>query len=159
MNKKANTLLFTLISTVANIIMTLAIILILCLISFLIMNNMLHIKNAQLYTVVWMFCFLGGMVLGMFLFTKLCGIVINKFDLESKLDSRLLGKYIPGGKKGAVQEKEEPKQKTVMPSSVLGKKDTWGEEETAPLPQPPAEDAPEVYPPLEQFPPTLDKKD
>lgn len=129
MTKKGNTILFTLISTVANIIMTLLIIMVLCLLSFVIMNFGFKIHNGQAYQIVWMACFLGGLVLGMFLFAKICGYVIEKFNLDKKMDAHVVGKYLPGGKKARYESSdEEPKHKTVMPASVLPKEDKWNEE-------------------------------
>lgn len=129
MSKKSNTIIFTLVSTVLNILMTLLIIIALCLLSFVVMNYIFKIHNGQAYQIVWMICFLGGMVLGMFLFVKICGWVIDKFHLADKMDAHIVGKYLPGGKKVQTSndEEEEPKQKTVMPSSVLKKEDKWVE--------------------------------
>jgi energy-coupling factor transporter transmembrane protein EcfT len=162
MNKKSNTVLFTIVSTIVNILMTLLIIIALCLIAVVILNKIFKITNGAVYQVVLMICFLGGMVLSMFLFVKLTGWVIKKFHMESKLDAHLLGRY------GATQteEKKDDKPKTVLPNSVLRKKDTWGEqdvnaseaaEETPEAPAPEKSlDETEVYPPVEQYPPTLD---
>lgn len=162
MNKKANTILFTIVSTIANILMTIIIIGVLCLAAILILNRACNITNGNIYQVVLMICFLGGMVLSMFLFVKLTGWVIKKCNLEPKLDAHLLGRYIPDSK-NTDENKEAPKVKTVMPNSVRRKKDTWGEEdivqedavEEAPAPEETTDES-EVYPPVEQFPPTLD---
>lgn|SRR5574344_349776 len=163
MNKKGNTVLFTIISTICNILMTLVIIAALSLLAIVIMNRVIKTTNGTVYQVVLMICFLGGMVLSMFLFVKLTGWVIKKFNMESKLDPKLLGRYVPNAK--TTEKEEKPVQKTVMPASVLRKKDTWGEEDIAAgdeekEPEAPAPEKPltetEVYPPVEQFPPTLD---
>ena len=167
MNKKANTVVFTIVSTICNILMTLLIIGAICLLAIAIMSRVIKTTNGTVYQVVLMICFLGGMVLSMFLFVKLTGWVITKFNMESKLDAKLLGRYVPNAK--ATDKEEKPVQKTVMPASVLRKKDTWGEEDIsagdetaleepeAPAPEKPISEA-EVYPPVEQFPPTLDDR-
>ncbi|MBP5452009.1 MAG: hypothetical protein J6Y16_07215, partial [Treponema sp.] len=55
---------------------------------------------------------IGGMVI----FTKLCAKVIDKFNLSSKLESQVLGRYLPRGTKAPTSTPDEPQ--TVMPDSV-----------------------------------------
>jgi hypothetical protein len=131
MNKKVYTFLFTLISTLANIILTVGIILVLIILSTLLLSKCFSLDistHQNIYLPVWMVCALIGMVLGMFLFAKISGVVIVKYNLEKKLDTRLLGKNIPGTNRTVQSDDEEPKKKTVMPSSVLPKKDEWADD-------------------------------
>ena len=128
MNKKAFTALFTIALTVLNIIMTLLIIVILAIVSSFILNRVLHVENGSVYMVVWMICFIVGMIANLLCFAKLTNVIITKFKLEDKLDPRYTGK------KGAQNEK--PKFKGNIPDSVKPPKDTWGYEET---PKPEAE--------------------
>lgn len=132
MNKKMFTVLFTIISTIVNILLTLCVIVLLIILSTLVMGRILGLEDPNVYTVVWMLSFLGGMVLGMFLFVRLTGWVIKKFNLEKKLDPKIVGKYVPGtSHKFSTKTTEEEKPKTVLPQSVLPKEDTWGQEDYA----------------------------
>ena len=131
MNKKTFTTLFTILSTLINILFTLIVIALLIIAATLILNKGIKCTNGQVYMIVYMFCFLGGMVLNMFIFGKVSGWVIEKFDLASKLDERMLGKTLPNGKPNkaayrAEAEKAE-KPKTNMPDSVKEEDDGWGD--------------------------------
>lgn len=131
MNKKAFTFIFTLVSTLVNIILTLAIIILLAVLTTVIFRFVFKIAletHQGVYLTALMICGLGGMVLGMFLFAKISGFVVSKYNLEKKLDARLIGKYVPGAKQPLTAQDDEPKQKTVMPDSVLPKKDKWAED-------------------------------
>jgi len=122
MNKKTNTVLFTIISTLANIIMTLLLISVFCLIAFVVLYYGIKSRNPQVYQFVFILCFIAGLVLGMFLFIKLGGMVVTKFHLESKLEPF-------GGRKTTQRdEKQSVARKTNLPKSALPKEDTWGQE-------------------------------
>lgn len=129
MTKKAFTVWFTIISTLLNILFTAAIIAVLAVVATVVMNKMIGVREGHIYIVVWMMCFLAGMVLGMFLFGKISAAIIDKQNLAGKLDARVIGKYLPNGKVNRyAQEAEEEKVKTVMPDSVKEEEDTWGKE-------------------------------
>lgn len=126
MNKKSFTILFILIATVLNIVMTIVIIVALILLSMLVIRVLLKVQDPGIAMIAWMFCFLGGIILDMFVYSKVVNHIIIRFKLEDKLDPRLMGK------RGAamVAKEKENKPKTVLPKSVLGDEepDTWGQE-------------------------------
>ena len=134
MNKKTYTILFTLVSTIINIIVTLAIILALAIVFTLLLNKVFHVQNGSVYMMVWMFCFIGGMIINLMLFAKVTNWVIKKFNLGDKLDPRFTGRKLPNGQKVAEDKKEKEVFKGNMPSSVLPKeeKDPWEEENHEP---------------------------
>jgi len=125
MTKKNFSLLFLLIATVLNIVTTIVIIVALIVLSMLIIRGLLHIEDPLVAMIAWMVCFIGGIVLDMFAYSKLMNYSITRFKLEDKLDPRMLGKR---GAAAAAKEKAS-KPKTVMPKSVLGneEEDTWGQ--------------------------------
>lgn len=129
MTKKSFTALFTFLSTIINILFTAIIIAALTAISTVIMNKVIGVTTGQIYLVVWMFCFLGGLVLGIFAFGKLSAKIIDKYNLAEKLDPKVIGKHLPSGKKNAsyaqVEKEEQEKPKTVMPDSVKEEEDPW----------------------------------
>ncbi len=119
MDKKTFTVLFTIVSSIANIIFTLLVIFILLVLSTLVLVKGLKIEG-EIVMVAWMICFIAGMIISMFGFTKLTSLVIQKFHLEDKLSKN---------RNPNAQKKERPK--TVMPDSVLPKaedKDLWAEQ-------------------------------
>ena len=123
MNKKAYTTIFTIVSTIANIILTFLIIGLLLLGSSAFYFKVLK-KDAPGtgLAIMWMICFIVGLVAGMILFTKIGSWVIDKFNLAPKLDPKILGKYLPSGKKNPVYKPEE-KPKTNIPKSSLAVED------------------------------------
>lgn len=126
MNKKTYTVLFTIVSTIINILCTLIVIAAFMALATLLLNKVIKCTNGQVYMVVYMFCFLGGMVLNIFLFSKASAFFIKKFNLSDKLDPRLMGRTLPGGKKNDAYKEDDNKFKSKMPDSVLEKEDDWG---------------------------------
>lgn len=129
--KKRNTLIFMLLSSIADVLMTLVIIAALCvLVTFVL--KMVHVNNGQVYIFSWMACFIAGIVIAVIVFARVCSHVIERFNLVDKLDERALGKYLPNGKRiqyaDSTESSGQPKKrKTVMPDSVLPKDeaDPW----------------------------------
>ena len=130
MTKRTYTAIFTIISTIVNIFMTMLIILALISLSSLVLSRVLHIQNGQAYIITWMLCFLVGLIAGMFIFARLSNWVIAHFKMESKLDARFLGRYLPTGKKNQFYAQEEKKPKTNLPASALPRdeEDEWEKE-------------------------------
>ncbi len=129
MTKKTFTMIFLLVATVLNILFALILIAGLVLLTTVLLR--LIVKGDSLANVVmidWMLCFVGGVVLNMYLYSKITNWAIAKFHLGDKLDPRLLGKK-GGFGGGASASSEPPKRKTVLPKSVMSdeKEDTWGQ--------------------------------
>ncbi len=118
MTKKAFTILFVLAATVVNIVMTLLVIVLLAVVSTLLLRVILRIDNPTVLLFAWMLSFLGGLILDMVLYSRLCDWVIAKFKLATKLDPRLLRRGSPARISAQQAEKKE-RPKTVMPKSVL----------------------------------------
>ncbi|MBP5441605.1 MAG: hypothetical protein IKI90_00640 [Treponema sp.] len=117
MSKHSFTILFIIISTIFNIILTFGLIILLIVgVSFLLFKLGGLNPQSSIGLIAVVVCFLGGLIGGMVIFTKLCGLVIDKFNLSSKLESHVLGRYLPRGTKAPKVQPEEPK--TVMPDSV-----------------------------------------
>ena len=125
MTKKNFTLLFLAAATIINIVMTLVIIIALIVLSMLVIRVLLNIQDPLVAMVAWMICFIAGIVLDMIVYSKLMNYVITKFNLDDKLDPRMMGK-----RGAAAYAKEQAaKPKTVLPKSALGDEteDTWGQ--------------------------------
>ncbi len=128
MTKKNFSLLFLLAATLVNIAMTLVIIVTLIVLAMMVIKYLVGLDGqnaAAAISITCTVCFIGGIVLDMFLYAKLMDLVITRFHLEDKLDPRMLGKR---GAALAAKEKAS-KPKTVLPKSVLGdeEEDTWGQ--------------------------------
>ncbi len=129
MNKKSFTLLFLFISTIANIIFTIVIIAAMLLITSLTLTYIIKIKDPNIIVADWMLCFIGGMILSLFLYAKISDKIVKKYNLADKLDERLSGRRFSHLSSRTQKEKEPEKPKTVMPKSVLPDEedDHWGE--------------------------------
>ena len=125
MNKKTYTVLFTIVSTIANIILTFLIIALLLLgVSAFYFKVLGKTTPGTGLAILWMISFVAGLILGMFLFSKLGSWVIDRFNLATKLDPKILGKYLPSGKKNLEYIKEmQKKPKTNIPRSTLAVED------------------------------------
>lgn len=125
MDRKTYTIVFTLVSTLANIIITLAIMVGLMLgVGYIYFKGLGKTEPGTGLAIAWILCFLGGLILGMFLFGKICGKVIDHFNLAPKLDPKILGKYLPNGKKNPEYEAmQKSKPKTNIPKSSLAVED------------------------------------
>lgn len=120
MTKGTFTFLFTVVSTLVNIILTFTTIAIISVIFFL-LCKVLAVKSPNVIILGLGFCFIIGMLLNVFTFTKLTGWVVRKFDLTSKLDSKFVAKSLPGVNYSKKTVKE--KVRTNMPKSVLPSED------------------------------------
>ena len=123
MNKKTYTVVFTIISSLINILMTAIIIAILLFgVSAFYFKVLGNTKPGTGLAISWMICFVVGLITGMILFSKVGSWVIDKYDLASKLDPKALGRFLPSGKKNAhYQEQEKPK--TNLPKPTLAVED------------------------------------
>jgi len=130
MSKRSNTILFTIISTILNIVMTLAIIIILLFgVSFFYFKVLGKTQPGTGLAISWMVCFLVGLVLGMFLFAKIGAWVIDRFNMVDKLDPKFLGKYLPSGKKNPHFQETKKKTTTNLPRSALAvEDDQWAKD-------------------------------
>ena len=118
MNKNTFTILFTLVSTVINIILTVATIALLAVI-FMFACKMLGCKDGNVIYMGLLVCFIVGMFLNFYFFSKLTVWAVKKFNLAPKLSSNFVAHQLPGGAKFAKELPQEEKKKTVMPQSVL----------------------------------------
>ena len=118
MTKSTFTILFTLVSTIINIILTVATIALLAFI-FLFTCKMLGCKNGNVVYMGLLVCFVVGVFLNFYLFSKLTVWAVKKFNLAPKLTNSFVTRQLPNGAKFASQIAAEPKKKTVMPKSVL----------------------------------------
>lgn len=126
MTKGKFTFLFMFVATVANLILTALVIAILFAISLTILA-VAHITDPGVATIILAVCFIAGMIIDMKLYAKLSIYVIEKFQLESKIDRRFLviGKRYKD--RNAAAQPKEKKRKTNMPKSALpqNNEDEW----------------------------------
>lgn len=85
MTKKQNTIVFLIISTLANILLTLILLIALSLLAIAVLKD----KTPAALPVV----FIAALGLGILIYHKVLGIIIKKWNLEDKLDPLFVRKY------------------------------------------------------------------
>lgn len=129
MNKKGFTLLFILVSTIANVLLTLLCIALLA-ITFIGILKVFHVEaGSSAYGTALVVSFLVGLIISFFLYTKVSTLIIKKFNMTEKFEDKWLDH---SRSENGSSSKEKPRQ-TKMPSSVLPtdeekeEKEKWGE--------------------------------
>ncbi len=125
MNKKTFSAIFMVGATIFNFVVTAAIIAVLFLLFAFLQFRVFHVQNPTLFMALVMLSFLSGIVLGLVIYTKTLPWVILRFNLSDKLDERLLGRYLPNGKKNPYYKAGKARKTTTtnLPKSVLPKED------------------------------------
>ena len=82
MNKKVNSILFILCGTIVNVLLAILFILVLCVLSLWTLKQ-IGVAASMTVLVVASIC---GLLLAMFVYTKLSRWVISRFNLEDQLD-------------------------------------------------------------------------
>ena len=129
MNKKLYTILFILITTVINVLLTVLIIAALIAGALSVMKFGMKLPaDHSSYGTVLLLCFVAGMIISFFVYTKLSTKIILKFGMDKKFEDKWFSK----GSKSSADGKTEEVKKTNMPSSVLPSEeeqeveDKWG---------------------------------
>lgn len=128
MDKKTFSTLFTIIVTLINVVCTLAMIIILSALCYVIMHFAFKVQAAEAYLVAWMICFIVGMIGNMFIFNKVLNLVVRKYHMEKKLEGWALSRAARNGEVSPytyAEEEKEEKPKTRMPDSVKEEEDPW----------------------------------
>lgn len=117
MNKKSFTLLYLVISTAANILLTVLVITALVLGSFALLRFVFHVESSSIFSAALMVCLVGGLLLSFFLYNKISAAVIRHFGFEDKFDDSMF--KIRTGANAEKKREAKPRKQTNMPSSVL----------------------------------------
>lgn len=126
MTKKTFTVIFLLASTLINIVFTIVIITALLIVTSLLLKYGFSVKDPNILAADWMLCFVGGMILSLFLYAKLSDKIVRKYNLADKIDERLTGRRFSHLSSRTKSSAKEEKPKTVMPKSVLpDEEDEW----------------------------------
>lgn len=122
MNKKLFTLIFVVISTLANIIWTLLLIAAIYAIAFCTMKYGIKLEAGhQAYGMSLLFSFVAGLVVSFITYTKIQTKVITSFNFENKFEDAWLKKkeMNTSSNVAASENSTEETKTTVLPSSVL----------------------------------------
>ncbi len=94
MTKKERSALFTVLTSVLNIVITLSIEAVLIVGLFFIIRMIPNAQDNIPVTVVLPFILFAGLIAGLLSFVKVTGWIIKTFKLEDKLDAKIVKRYI-----------------------------------------------------------------
>lgn len=130
MNRGIFSLLFIVISSVGNILFTIACMVLMFLLSNLVLRGIVHLPlGHKIYSYAFVGSFVVGLVGGFMGWTKISAMIIRKYDFDVKFDNQWNGSK----QKKKAKAAEEERRQTVLPSSVLdsdeerAERDKWGE--------------------------------
>ncbi len=128
MNKKLYTILYVLISTLANILVTLLVIFALFVISFSIMRFALKLDESHsAYPAVTLLCFVAGIIINFFINKNLSTKIISHFGMDRKFEDKWFSSKKKKTGVGVVtsvdDEGHEKVKETKLPDSVLPDED------------------------------------
>ena len=135
MNKKAFTVLFVVLSTLANIVLTLGLIFLFAVGGVLILKYFVKVDSGDYYTITAMVAIILGLLLSFFIYSKVSMKLIQKFGNEHKFEDswfrRRGGRYTKPASSSDEAETQEDntEHKTKMPSSVLPTEEEKAEQE------------------------------
>ncbi|MDE5613757.1 MAG: hypothetical protein K2I74_03810 [Treponemataceae bacterium] len=95
MTKKERSLLFTVLTSVCNIVITLAIELLLLAALFMLFHGVPALANSMPVQILIPFALIAGLFISLMIFAKFAGWVIRAFKLEDKLDEKIVNRYCP----------------------------------------------------------------
>lgn len=98
MTKSERSTLFTVLTSILNIALTLAIELAIITALFFFINKMGYTQENIPLSVVLPFVLLAGLFLSFVLFVRVCAWIIRTFHLEDKIDQKIVNRYIKDDK-------------------------------------------------------------
>lgn len=93
MTKKQNTLVFILVGTICNLILSLLFIIVLFIIGVAVLNLFTVPLSEKVLIILMPISFVGGIIVGMIVYQKLTMFIVAKFQLENKLEPLFVRKY------------------------------------------------------------------
>lgn len=95
MTVKERSLLFTVLTSVCNIVITLAIELLLLAALFVLLRSVPALANSLPVQVLIPFVLIAGLFISLAVFARFAGWVIRAFNLADKLDEKIVNRYCP----------------------------------------------------------------
>jgi len=95
MTLKERSLLFTVLTSVCNIVITLIVEILLLVIFFMLLRAMPQLANSMPVQIIIPFVLIAGLFISLMIFAKFAGWVIRAFKLEGKIDQKIVDRYCP----------------------------------------------------------------
>lgn len=95
MTLKERSLLFTLLTSICNIAITLVIEILLLVCMFMLFKAVPSLANSMPVQIILPFLLIAGLIISLMIFAKFAGWVIRTFKLEDKIDPKIVSRYCP----------------------------------------------------------------
>ncbi|MBQ7158656.1 MAG: hypothetical protein IJS09_04415 [Treponema sp.] len=95
MTLKERSLLFTVLTSICNIVITLIVEILLLIAFFMLLRSIPQLANSLPVQIVIPFVLIAGLIISLMIFAKFAGWIIRTFKLENKIDSKIVNRYCP----------------------------------------------------------------
>ena len=95
MTLKERSLLFTILTSLCNIIITLIIEILLLIGMFMLLKSAPSLASSMPVQIVLPFVLIAGLFISLMIFAKFAGWIIRTFKLEDKIDPKIVARYCP----------------------------------------------------------------
>ena len=95
MTRRERSLLFTVLTSICNIIITLIIEVLLLVELFMLLRAVPSLGNSFPVQIILPFILIAGLIISLVIFSRFSGWVIRTFKLEEKLDPKIVSRYCP----------------------------------------------------------------
>ena len=95
MTVKERSLLFTVLTSICNIIITLAVEILLLVLLFMLLRSVPSLADSMPVQILIPFVLIAGLFISLMIFARFAGWIIKTFHLEGKIDDKIVNRYCP----------------------------------------------------------------
>ncbi len=95
MTVKERSLLFTVLTSICNIVITLIVEILLLLALFMLLRSVPALANSMPVQILIPFVLIAGLFISLMIFARFAGWIIKSFHLEGKIDDKIVNRYCP----------------------------------------------------------------
>ncbi|MBO4405037.1 MAG: hypothetical protein J5780_06910 [Treponema sp.] len=129
MNKKANSIIFLVVSTILNLILMLGVIILLLMISTAVLKHVIGLPDGhQAYSIMMLICLVLGVVSSFIINQRVTAKIVIKFNLDDKFEDDWSGKKKKGTSAGdPVQTTTNLPDSAKLSEEEKEERERWGE--------------------------------
>ncbi|MBQ3965777.1 MAG: hypothetical protein II684_02960 [Treponema sp.] len=95
MTLKERSLLFTVLTSICNIVITLIVEILLLVALFMLLRSVPSLSSSMPVQIIIPFILIAGLFISLMIFARFAGWVIKTFHLEDKIDEKIVNRYCP----------------------------------------------------------------
>ena len=128
MNKKANSIIFLLVSTVLNIVLMLGVIILLLMLSTALLKHVIGLPDGhQAYSIMMLICLVIGVVTSFIINQRVTAKIVIKFNLDDKFEDDWSSKKKKTSAGDPVQTKTNLPDSAKLSDEEKEERERWGE--------------------------------